>query len=145
MFGNQSVFMNDGRMEIEGTFYLNSSAAVISVPGEPTGVVKTVTGQGLSVVLSSTGTYTVTAKTSNAAQGPVVQPVEILYAQASPLATTLATVLTARIGAVTVSATGDITFTVITAASTGAAVATTAAIAVSFEVILGTKRMDAPL
>lgn len=144
MFTHETVFANDGRMHFDGAFNLSAGAAVLNIT-PVTGVTKTCTGQNIVVAKTGTGTYTATIKTSQAAQGPVFGVVEVLDAKASLIATTLATVLSARVASVTTTTAGDIVITIITAQTTGAAADTTAAITVSFDVVICIARMDQPL
>jgi len=140
---NAAKFWNNETLTLAGSFDLSASAAVQNI-SYPAGVTKTVRGVGMSVVKAATGTYDVTIKQSSA-QGPVFQPVEVLYTDATLMATTLATVLSARVSSVTVSATGDLVVRILTAQTTGAAADTTAAITVTFEVIISTSRDTSPL
>lgn len=142
MMNTVSLDWNDNKITVEGTFSLSAAAAVLSQTAGLTS--KTVTGQGMSVVKNGTGRYDVTMKTASALDGkPSIQPVEFLYGNANIVATTVATVLDCRIlGVPTITANGDITFSVITAQTTGAAADTTAAILVSFMVVFAVNRMD---
>lgn len=141
MSTTQSVFHNPGRYVIEGTFDLSSSAAVSSI-SYPVGQTKTVRGQGMTCAKISTGTYDVTVKTSSTVSGATIQNIELLDAKASPIATTLTVVLSARVSTVTLSTAGDIVIRVITAQTSGAAADTTAAITVGFNVVFAYTRND---
>lgn len=140
---NAAKFWNQETMNLAGSFDLSAAAAVLSI-SYPAGVTKTCRGVGMSCVKTGTGQYDVTLKQSSA-QGPVFQAVELLYADAPLIATTVATVLSARVASVTLSATGDIVVRVITAQTSGAAADTTAAITVSFNVIISTSRDTSPI
>jgi hypothetical protein len=140
-----SQFWNEARMVIEGTFDLNSSAAVLSIT-YPAGQTKTVRGKGMTVSKTGTGTYVVVVKNSSSLLGATFQPVEFVGGDACIVASTVATALSARLGAApTVDANGNLNITVITAQTTGAAADTTGAITVAFEVVLVINRMDQAL
>jgi hypothetical protein len=139
-----SKYLNSNRLEIEGMFNLSASAAVNNIVN-PDGSIKTVTGEFMSCVKTGTGTYQVTVKSASSESGAVFQPVEILNADADLMATTLAVALSARVSAVGLDANGNILITIITAQTTGAAADTTAAVSVTFDVVICTQRMAAPL
>jgi len=140
-----SQFWNDCRLEIEGTFDLNASAAVLNI-SYPAGQIKTVRGKAMSVTKTGTGTYLVVVKTASSTMGPHINIIEFVGGDADVIGTTLATVLSARLGGVpTIDANGNINITVITAQTTGAAADTTGAITIAFEVTLVINRMDQAL
>jgi L-serine deaminase len=143
-FTNQSVYLNTGRLEIEGTFDLSAAAAVLNI-SYPQGQIKTVRGQNMSVVKAAVGTYTVTVKSSSTISGATFQAVELLDGQANLIGATLATAVDAHVGSVTLSATGDIVISINTCNAAGASADTTGAITVSFRVVLCTLRMDQAL
>jgi hypothetical protein len=138
----ESKYLNDGRFVIEGVISLSSGAAVNTVTAGTAS--KTVTGQFMSCVKNGTGRYDVTVKLASSLDGkPIFQPVEFLGGYAHIVATTVATALWGRLlGAPTVDANGNLVISVITAQTTGAAADTTAAVLVSFQVVLCTQRMD---
>lgn len=142
---SQSYFFNDFTMVIEGSFDLSASAAVLTLT-YPAGQTKTVRGKGMTVTKTGTGTYAVVVKTSSTISGPTFQAVEFVGGDAGLVGATVATALGARLGGIpTLTSAGDITFNVITLSSTGAAVDTTGAITVTFEVEIITNRMDLAL
>lgn len=136
-----TVFHNDYRYEIEGSFDLSAAAAVLTI-SYPAGQTKTVRGKGMSVVKNGTGTYDVTVKLSSTVSGPTFQSVELLDADAKIVATTVATALDARVASVLLSTAGDLVIKVQTTQTTGAAADTTAAVTVSFQVCICYARMD---
>jgi hypothetical protein len=139
-----TIFHNDYRYEIEGSFDLSAGAAVLAIT-YPAGQTKTVRGRGMSVVKNGTGTYDVTVKLSSTISGPTFQSVELLDADAKLVGATVATALDARIQSVTLSTAGDIVIKVLTTQTSGAAADTTGAITVSFQVVFCYTRMDQAL
>lgn len=144
MATNQTIFHNDARYEIEGSFDLSAGAAVSNI-SYPAGQTKTVRGKGMTCVKNTTGIYDVTVKTSSTISGATIQVLELIDANANIVATTVATALTARIASVVVNTAGDIVIKVITAQTTGAAADTTVAITVAFRVVFCYARMDQAL
>ena len=139
---NQGLFNNYATLVIQGSFDLSAAAAVLTLT-YPGGQTATCRGDNLSCAKGGTGSYTVTLKGTGATKF-----VEVLYSNANLQATTLATALTARVAAVAQpggSSGDDITITVITAQTTGAAADTTAAVTVCFEVALRVARMTSSL
>jgi len=136
-----TIFHNDSRYEIEGCFDLNSSAAVLNI-SYPAGQIKTVRGKAMSVVKNGTGTYDVTVKVTSTVSGAVFQSVELLDADAKIIATTVATALDARVASVLTNTAGDLIIKIQTTQTTGAAADTTAAITVSFQIVICYSRMD---
>lgn len=136
-----TVFHNDGRYEIEGSFDLSAGAAVSTIT-YPAGQTKTVRGKGMTAVKNGTGTYDVTVKLSSTISGPTFQSIELLDADAKLVATTVATALDARIASVLLNTAGDIVIKVLTTQTSGAAADTTAAVTVSFQVVFCYVRMD---
>lgn len=139
-----TIFHNDYRYEIEGTFDLSAGAAVSSI-SYPAGQTKTVRGRGMTVVKNGTGTYDVTVKNSSTVSGATFQAIELVDGNANLIGATLATVLDARIQSVALSTAGDIVIKVITAQTSGAAADTTGAITVAFRVVFVYTRMDQAL
>ena len=139
---NVSKYLNDGRFEIEGVISLAANAAVNTVT---VGLAsKTVTGQFMSCVKNGVGQYDITVKLASSLDGkPIFQPVELLGGYAHIVSATVATALWGRLKAApTVDANGNLLISVITAQTSGAPADTTGAILVSFQVVLGTQRMD---
>jgi hypothetical protein len=142
---NKSIFLNGGRFEMEGSFDLSATATVLNLI-QPDGSTKTCRGQFMSCVKSTTGTYVVTVKLASSLDGqPVFQPVELLDAHADLVGATVATALDARVSSVAKDQNGNIAITVLTTGSTGAAVDTTAAVTVSFRVVIEKNRMGGVL
>lgn len=141
MANYNTVFHNDARYEIEGSFDLSAAAAVLTI-SYPAGQTKTVRGKGMSVVKNGAGTYDVTVKLSSTISGPTFQSIELLDADAKLVAVTVATALDARVASVALSTAGDIVIKVLTTQTTGAAADTTAAVTVSFQVVFCYTRMD---
>lgn len=137
----KAVHLN-GKLVIEGSFDLDSSAAVKNI-SMPDGTTKTVRGEGMTVAKNGTGTYDVTVKLASSLDGqPVFQPVEApLHANASLFGATLATALQARVSAIATDTSGNLKVTVKTMDATGAAVDTTGAITVTFKADLEYNRM----
>jgi hypothetical protein len=138
---NRTVHLNPGKFEIEGTFDINASAAVLTLTvGLGT---KTVRGQHMSVSKTGTGQYDVVVKISSLLDSaPVFQSVELLDADAHLIATTVATALDARVASVTTDTNGNLVIRVLTVSSTFAAVDSTAAVTVGFVVKFAYERMD---
>lgn len=136
-----TIFHNDCRYEIEGTFDLSAAAAVLAIT-YPAGQTKTVRGKGMTVVKNGTGTYDVTVKLSSTVSGPSFQAIELVDGNANFIGATVATTLDCRIQSVTLTAAGDILIKVITAQTSGAAADTTGAITVAFRVVFIYNRMD---
>lgn len=135
MSTNVAIYNNYGRYEIEGSFDLSAAAAVLPITIGTDSV--TCRGDNLSCAAGGTGTYTVTLKgTGN------LQLVETIFADAAIRATTVAAALFARVSSVTQSTNGDIVITVLTTSAAGAAIATTAAITVGFQVVLRNIRVN---
>lgn len=142
MPSNQSTFQNFGTLRVEGSFDLSAGAAVLSIT-YPGGVTATCRGDNLTCVKNGTGTYDVTLKGTTA-----LKLVELLRADASILATTVATALDARVASVLQaggSAGDDIIIKVLTIQTSGAAADTTGAITVNFEAVIRTMRPGNPL
>jgi len=148
---SQSVYGNYDRLEIEGSFDIDTAGAVTNV-SFPAGVTATGRGDNISVSKTGAGTYVVTYKNSSAASALVVP----LWADASvvPLAFgsgALGTAVAARVQTLTQptsgTAQGDIQFTVITSATVGGAAANNGVTAetICFQVIFQTNRMGLAL
>ena len=131
-----AVYNNPFRFEVEGSFDLSAAAAVLSI----TAGLETLTcrGVGMTCVKGIAGTYAITLK------NPGIQIVALLNANANIMSLTLGGALMARVISVSQASTGDITITVITAATGVGAVATdtTTAITVGFSVVLQTSRVE---
>jgi predicted site-specific integrase-resolvase len=129
MPNTSTVYQNEHRWDIEAAVDLSAAGAVGAQRG--TNCVWAKTG---------TGTYTCTVKGATS-----LKFVEILRAGAQLRATTLATVLSARVSTITQATDGsdDVIITVITAQTTGAAADTTAAVTLEIDVVLRMRPMGA--
>lgn len=126
-------YTNEHRYEIEGQIDLNSSAAVIAVRGT-----------GLSAVKSATGTYTVTLAGPSA-----LKLVEVLDQRSNFAGGAPVTALGTRISSITQTSTDTndpitiVIKTTATAGGSGADTDGTAAVTLSFRVVLRVGKMTA--
>lgn len=148
---NKSLFLNGGRFEMEGSFDVNSTAAVLTLTN-PDGSTKTVRGQHMSCAKTALGTYVVTVKLASSLDGqPVFQPIEVLDATANFYGGTPAGATLVDVSSVAKDANGNIAITVktqnleVTALNTPAVRADadlTAAVTIAFRVCIEKNRMD---
>lgn len=139
---NVAKYNNGGRFEIEGVVSLSAAGAVNSVTAGLAS--KTVTGENLSCTKSGTASYDFVLKLASSLDGkPVFQVVELLAASASIVVNVGGGAFGARFKAApTIDANGNLTFSVITVNAAGAETITSAALLLSFQLVIGTQRMD---
>jgi len=139
---NVAKYNNGGRLEIEGVVSLSAAGAVNTVAAGL--ALKTVTGENMSCTKSGTASYDFVVKYASALDGkPVFQMVELLAASASLIVNVGSGAFGARFKAAPVfDANGNLTFSVITVNAAGAETITAAACLLSFQLVLGTQRMD---